>query len=92
MTTLSAEGGYDRLAKVRPVIQSVQPSFLGNYKPHRKNANDEAMIRYKGCSALKQYLPMKLIKRGFEVWVHADSINGYMCDFEVYTGKDDSPE
>ena len=70
----------------------MQQFFLGNYKPHRGNAIDEAMIKYKGRSALKQYLPMKPIKRGFKVWVHADSINGYMCDFEVYTGKDGSPE
>ena len=86
------EPGYDRLAKVRPVIQSVQQSFLANYKPHKENAIDEAMIKYKGRSALKQYLPLKPIKRGFKVWVRADSINGYMCDFEVYTGKDGSPE
>ena len=46
------------------------------------------MIPFKGRSALKQYLPMKPIKRGFKVWVRADSINGYVCDFEVYTGKD----
>ena len=80
------EPGYDRLAKVRPVIDSVRPSFLANYKSHKENSVDEAMIKYKGRSALKQYLPLKPIKRGFKVWVRADSRNGYMCDLEVYTG------
>ena len=81
------EPGYDRLGKVRPVIEQVRQSFLRNYRPHRENAIDEAMIPFKGRSTLKQYLPMKPIKRGFKVWVRADSIR-YVCDFEVYTGKD----
>ena len=86
------EPGYDRLDKVRPVIDSVRQSFLANYKPHKENSVDEAMIKYKGRSALKQYLPLKPIKRGFKVWVRADSRNGYVCDLDVYTGKEDSVE
>ena len=80
--------GYDRLAKVRPVIDHVRRACLQNYHPHRENAIDAAMIPFKGRSALKQYLPLKPTKRGFKVWVRADSINGYVCDFDVYTGKD----
>ena len=91
-TVSRGEPGYDKLAKVCPVIQPVQQSFLANCKPHKENAVDEAMIKYKGRSALKQYLLLKPIKRGFKVWVGADSINGYMCHFEVYTGKDGSTE
>ena len=30
---------------------------------------------------------MKSVKRGFKVWVRADSHNGYVCEFECYTGK-----
>lgn len=86
------EPGYDRLAKVRPVIEAVQQTFLSSYQPNRENSIDEAMVKFKGRSALKQYVPKKPIKRGFKVWVRADSINGYICDFQVYTGKDDSAE
>ena len=39
---------------------------------------------------MKQYLPMKPVKRGFKVWVRADSVNGYFCDFNVYTGRSES--
>ena len=35
---------------------------------------------------MKQYLPLKLVKRGFKVWAMADATNGYLCDFDVYTG------
>ena len=50
----------------------------------------EAMVKYKGRSSLKQYLPMKPIKRGFKVWVRANSSNGFISDLDVYTGKDGS--
>ena len=36
---------------------------------------------------MKQYLPMKPVKRGFKIWVRADNHNGYVCEFECYTGK-----
>ena len=39
---------------------------------------------------MKQYLPKKPIKRGFKVWVRAESISGYFADFDVYVGKDES--
>jgi len=53
-----------------------------------ENAVDEAMIPFKGRSSLKQYMPMKPVKRGFKVWVRADSFNGYICEFMVYVGKE----
>ena len=37
---------------------------------------------------MKQYLPMKPVKRGFKVWVAADSSNGYFLDVQVYVGKE----
>ena len=45
------------------------------------------MIPFKGRSSLKQYIPNKPIKRGIKVWVRADAVNGYVCQFEVYVGK-----
>ena len=80
--------GHDRLAKVRPVLDSVRTNFRSHYKPNRENAIDEAMVKFDGRSCLKQYVPMKPVRRGFKVWVRADSLNGYMCDFAVYTGKE----
>ena len=93
-STIASRGepDYDRLAKVRPVIKSVKKSFIDSYKPHRENAIDEAMIKFKGRSSIKQYLPMKPVKRRFKVWVRADSLNGYICDLNAYTGKEDAPQ
>ena len=46
------------------------------------------MVGLKGRTALKQYVPLKLTKRGFKVWTFCDSHNGFICNFEVYTGAD----
>ena len=80
---------YDKLGKVRPVIRILSERFLKNYNAHRENSIDEAMIKFKGRSSMKQYLPKKLVKRGFKVWVRANAVTGYLCEFDVYTGKTD---
>ena len=36
---------------------------------------------------MKQYVPKKPVKRGFKVWVRADAVNGYVSEFDIYTGK-----
>lgn len=49
---------------------------------------DEAMIAYTGRRGTKQYVPFKPTKRGIKVWTRADPSNGFVNDFQVYTGKD----
>ena len=49
-------------------------------------------MKYDGRSFLKQYVPLKPVRRGFKVWERADSITGYICDFAVYTGKEGEVE
>ena len=84
------EPGYDRLGKVRPMIDAFQERFIANYMPNREQAVDEAMIPFQGRSSLKQYLPAKPVKRSIKVWCRADSHNGYLCEFQVYTGRAES--
>ena len=86
------EIGHDRAHKVRPVIRNVLDKCRTLYVPHRENAVDEAMMKFKGRSSLKQYMPKKPIKRGYKVWCRCDSHNGFTCDFQVYLGATDSRE
>jgi len=86
------ETGHDRAHKVRPVIRSVLEKCQTLYVPHRENSVDEAMVKFKGRSSLKQYMPKKPIKRGYKVWCRCDAHNGFTCDFQVYLGASDSPE
>ncbi len=79
---------YNRLGKIRPLIEHLGERFEALYNPTQNVAVDEAMIKFQGQSSLKQYnMPMKLIKRGIKVWVLADSANGYFHKFDIYTGK-----
>ena len=72
------------------MIDHLSTKFAKVYQPHCDIAVDEAMIKFKGRSSLKQYMPLKPTKRGIKVWVAADSTNGYFPRFEVYTGKKDN--
>lgn len=56
---------FDKLHKVRPILDRLRLNFLKYYNPHRENSIDEAMVGFKGRSSLKQYMPMKLTKRGY---------------------------
>lgn len=37
---------------------------------------------------MKQYMPLKPVKRGIKVWECADVSNGYVWNLSVYTGKE----
>ena len=45
------------------------------------------MIRFKGRSSLKQYVPKKPIRRGMKTWIRADSSNGYHLP-EMYSFRE----
>ena len=38
------QAGYDRLGKVRPIMEKVQERLIQLYKPHFENAVDEAVM------------------------------------------------
>ena len=78
---------YDRLGKVRPIVETLAERVAAVYEPGKEVSIDEAMIPFKGRSSLKQYMPLKPVKRGIKVWARADASNGYISAFQVYTGK-----
>ncbi|XP_055918585.1 piggyBac transposable element-derived protein 4-like [Eupeodes corollae] len=54
--------------------------------PSKHQAIDESMIKFKGRSSLRQYMPMKPIKRGYKVWIRANE-SAYISEFQIYTGR-----
>ena len=72
--------------RVDPIIDYLKHRFQSVYYPHCEVSIDEAMIPFKGRSTMKQYLPLRPVKRGFKVWVIADATNRYTYDLNVYTG------
>ncbi len=79
--------GYDALFKVRPLLDLVSPKLEAEYHPHEHISIDEAMIKFKGRLSFKQYMKAKPTKWGIKVCVLSDTTNGYVCRFQVYTGK-----
>ncbi|XP_046681368.1 piggyBac transposable element-derived protein 4-like [Homalodisca vitripennis] len=77
---------YDKLFKIRPFLDTLSRTFLESYQPKEFQSVDESMIRFKGRSTLKQYMPLKPVKRGYKVWVRADE-SGFICEFQIYTGR-----
>ena len=79
--------GHDKLAHVRPFLEDIRVQCKTQYSPHCETSIDEAMVAYTGHLSIKQYLPLKLTKRGIKIWARADPHNGFLNDFQVYTGK-----
>ena len=70
----------------------LQQSFQRCWVPHQQNSIDEGMISFTGRSPLKQYMKDKPNKWGFKMWKLVDSISGYLCAFDIYTGKGEERE
>ena len=80
--------GHDKLHKLRPVINKINTNLSHAYKPSGTVSVDESMIAFKGRSSMKQYMPMKPVKRGYKVWCLADSATGFVYKFQIYTGRE----
>ena len=83
---------YDKLQKMRAIIDRVQKSFPEHYGLTANVSIDEQMIGTKGRLSFLQYLPKKPKKWGIKLWVLADASNGYVTAFDVYTGASDRVE
>ena len=87
------EPGFDKLYKIRPLLNLLLESYKDAYIPTQNLSIDESMISFKGRLSFLQYLPKKPHKWGMKAWVLADSSNGYTWGWSLYTGKEvDCPE
>ncbi len=76
---------YDRLYKVRKLLDLVLPKFESVYTLHKELSLDEALIKFNGRLVFKQYMKDRTTK-GF---VLRDAMNGYIYRLEIYTGKNE---
>ncbi|XP_026322190.1 piggyBac transposable element-derived protein 3-like [Hyposmocoma kahamanoa] len=83
---------FDRLHKLRPLVEHLNVIFLQQAEESGIYSVDECMVKFKGRSCMKQYMPMKPIKRGYKVWARCDARSGYLYCFEIYTGKTDNKD
>lgn len=86
------EPNYDKIWKIRPLFVELVPSFQDHFYIGQNVSVDEIMIKGKGKNPIKQYLPMKPIKRGSKIWALACSDYAYVYDMQVYLGKQGNTE
>ena len=77
---------FDKLYKVRPLLDRIRANSQAAYQPHQQIAVDEAMVLFKGRSAMRQYMPKKPVKWGYKCWCACDATNGFMYNVDVYQG------
>lgn len=82
-----SDPNYDKLAKIRPLIGILNNNFSSLCSQSSSQSIDESMVKFKGRSSMKQYMPNKPIKRGYKIWARCDSESGYLYSFDIYTGK-----
>ena len=78
---------YDRLYKVRKLLDIICPKFESAYTTHQEVSFDEAMIPFQGRLSFKQYMKDKPTTWGIKAFVLCDVRNGYCYRMQIYTGK-----
>ncbi|XP_061095797.1 piggyBac transposable element-derived protein 4-like [Conger conger] len=85
---------YDRLFRLKPLLEVLRAACLSLYHPRRNLSVHERMAATAAVQArprVKQCTEATPVRRGFRLFVLADSSNGYAVDFFVYTGKSTFP-
>ena len=75
-----------------PVLDHFNKHFRDAREPSQYQSIDEHMIKFKGHTAMKQYIKNKPIKWRFKLWCRCDSETGYLYQFDLYVGKKTNPE
>ncbi|XP_049762479.1 piggyBac transposable element-derived protein 4-like [Schistocerca cancellata] len=80
------QANFDKLFKIRSLVEMLNKRFAQCYQPHQKVAINESMVKFKGRSSMKQYMRDKPVKRGYKIWMLCDDL-AYNLKFQVYTGR-----
>ena len=81
-----SDPNYDRLHKIRPLLDYFSNKFESVYTPGPHLSLDEAMVLWKGMLSFKQFIRNKRTRFGIKVFQLCED-TGYTCKFEVYTGS-----
>ena len=69
---------FDRLYKIRLLLDHLQSRFREEYVPDQEMSIDECMVPFRGRLAFRQYHKDKPIKWGVKVWLLAESKTGIL--------------
>lgn len=80
--------GASKIYQIEEILSCMKHTFLKTRSDSMFQSIDEAMTKFKGRSSLKQYMPLKPIKRGIKLWTRCDACTGYVYDTNIYCGKE----
>ena len=79
--------GYDKLHKIKPLLELLFPNFERAYNLHKNISIDECMIPWRGRLSFRQFIASKPIRFGIKVCVLADSESKYIYRQQLYIGR-----
>lgn len=85
----------DKLAAIRELFDSFVAKSKSAYTPSPFVCVDETLIGFRGKCPFRVYMPCKPARYGIKIWSLCDNGTHYLCNCQVYTGKDahaDGPE
>ncbi|XP_049858369.1 piggyBac transposable element-derived protein 4-like [Schistocerca gregaria] len=80
------QADFDKLFKIRPLVEMLNKRYAQCYQPHQKVAIDESMVKFKGRSSMKQYMRDNPVKRGYKIWMLCDE-SAYNFKFQINNGR-----
>ena len=83
---------FDRLYKIRPLVNHFNERFAALYNPNQVVCVDESLVKFSGRLSFKQFLPSKRARYGVKLYKLCDRATGYTSSFMVYEGKDSHVE
>lgn len=77
----------DKIAPIRELFEIFVTNCAINYSPSMSLTIDEMLVAFRGRCSFKQYIPSKPAKYGIKIHALADAENAYVCNMEIYAGR-----
>lgn len=78
------QDGFDKLHKIRPILDFCREKFFTVYQPEREVAIDETMVPWTWRLSFKMYDPIKPEKYGVKLFQLCESSTGYNFAIFMY--------
>jgi len=88
-TTRNQWRSTDELAPIRDVFKSIISRFPIEYTPNKLITTDEQLVVFTGKCLFREFIKSKQGKHGIKLWVADEAKTFYVCNMQVYTGKND---
>ena len=75
----------DPIGRIRPFVKLCNKICQSVYMPERDVSIDERLMKFKGRSKIRQYIPSKRSRYGIKSYVLCESSSGYVWSFKVHS-------